>query len=61
MHMHAPTLAGDAAIELLVTKPGQYALSVDGTPLALKEAKPPRPATEASAQPVFALGRRFVG
>ena len=30
----------DAAIELLVTKPGQYGLSVDGTPLGLKEAKP---------------------
>jgi hypothetical protein len=29
-----------AAIELLVTKPGQYGLSVDGAPLALKEAKP---------------------
>jgi hypothetical protein len=29
-----------AAIELLVTKPGKYGLSVDGTPLALKEAKP---------------------
>src|ERR1700677_3253780 len=28
------------AIELLVTKPGKYGLSVDGTPLALKEAKP---------------------
>jgi hypothetical protein len=34
------TLAGDAAIELLVTKPGQYGLSIDGAPLALKEAKP---------------------
>ena len=34
------TLATDAAIELLVTKPGQYGLSVDGTPLVLKEAKP---------------------
>jgi hypothetical protein len=34
------TLAGDAAIELLVTKPGKYELSIDGTPLALKEAKP---------------------
>jgi hypothetical protein len=34
------TLAGDGAIELLVTKPGKYGLSVDGTPLALKEAKP---------------------
>jgi hypothetical protein len=34
------TPAGDAAIELLVTKPGQCGLSIDGTPLALKEAKP---------------------
>jgi hypothetical protein len=34
------TLAGDAALELLVTKPGKYGLSIDGTPLALKEAKP---------------------
>jgi hypothetical protein len=34
------TLAGDAAIELLVTKPGKYELSIDGTPLVLKEAKP---------------------
>jgi hypothetical protein len=34
------TLDGNAAIELLVTKPGQYGLSIDGTPLALKEAKP---------------------
>jgi hypothetical protein len=34
------TLSGDAAIELLVTKPGKYGLSVDGTPLVLKEAKP---------------------
>ena len=34
------TLAGDSAIELLVTKPGKYGLSIDGTPLALKEAKP---------------------
>ncbi len=34
------TLDGDTAIELLVTKPGSYGLSVDGTPLALKEAKP---------------------
>jgi hypothetical protein len=30
----------DAALELLVTKPGKYDLSLDGTPLALKEAKP---------------------
>jgi hypothetical protein len=34
------TLGGDAAIELLVTKPGKHGLSVDGTPLVLKEAKP---------------------
>jgi hypothetical protein len=34
------TLATDAAIELLVTKPGKYGLSIDGSPLALKEAKP---------------------
>jgi hypothetical protein len=34
------TLAGDAAVELLVTKPGKYGLSIGGTPLALKEAKP---------------------
>jgi hypothetical protein len=34
------THPGDAAIELLVTKPGQYGLSIDGTPLGLKEAKP---------------------
>jgi hypothetical protein len=34
------TLATDAAIELLVTKPGTYGLSIDGSPLALKEAKP---------------------
>ena len=34
------TLGGDAAIELLVTKPGKYGLSIDGTPLAIKEAKP---------------------
>jgi len=34
------TLDGDAAIELLVTKPGQHGLSINGTPLALKEAKP---------------------
>jgi hypothetical protein len=32
--------ASGAAIELLVTKPGKYGLSIDGTPLALKEAKP---------------------
>ena len=34
------TLGGDAATELLVTKPGKYGLSIDGTPLVLKEAKP---------------------
>jgi len=34
------TLDGDPAIELLVTKPGKYGLSIDGTPLAIKEAKP---------------------
>lgn len=34
------TVSGDAAIELLVTKPGKYGLSIDGTPLAIKEAKP---------------------
>ena len=34
------TPATGAAIELLVTKPGKYGLSIDGTPLALKEAKP---------------------
>ena len=34
------TLSGVAALELLVTKPGKYGLSVDGTPLVLKEAKP---------------------
>ena len=33
-------LAAGAAIELLVTKPGKNGLSIDGTPLALKEAKP---------------------
>jgi len=33
-------LDGNAAIELLVTKPGPYGLSVDGTPLAVKQAKP---------------------
>ena len=32
--------ARDAAIELLVTKPGKYGLSIDGMPLGLKEAKP---------------------
>jgi hypothetical protein len=34
------TLGGSDALELLVTKPGQYGLSIDGTPLVLKEAKP---------------------
>ena len=33
-------LANATILELLVTKPGTYGLSVDGTPLALKEAKP---------------------
>jgi hypothetical protein len=32
--------AGDGAVELLVTKPGKYGLSIDGAPLVLKEAKP---------------------
>jgi hypothetical protein len=34
------TLGGDPAIELLVTKPGKYSLSIDGAPLVPKEAKP---------------------
>jgi hypothetical protein len=34
------TADGDSAIELLVTKPGMYGLSIDGAPLVLKEAKP---------------------
>jgi hypothetical protein len=34
------TLNGEASTELLVTKPGKYGLSIDGTPLVLKEAKP---------------------
>jgi hypothetical protein len=34
------TLGVDTAIELLVTKPGKYGLSIGGTPLVLKEAKP---------------------
>jgi hypothetical protein len=34
------TLSGDAALELLVTKPGKYGLSIDGAALVLKEAKP---------------------
>ena len=34
------TLGGNDALELLVTKPGKYGLSIDGTPLVLKEAKP---------------------
>jgi hypothetical protein len=34
------TVNGDAALELLVTKPGAHDLGVDGTPLVLKEAKP---------------------
>ena len=34
------TLGGDAAVELLVTKPGKYGLSINEAPLVLKEAKP---------------------
>jgi hypothetical protein len=34
------TAAGDAGLELLVTKPGGWCLTVDGVPVALKEAKP---------------------
>jgi hypothetical protein len=34
------TTGGDAAIELLITKPGTHGLSVDGEPLVLKEARP---------------------
>jgi hypothetical protein len=34
------TVEGDAAIELLVTKPGSNGLTVDGVPVVLKEAKP---------------------
>jgi hypothetical protein len=34
------TLDADTPIELLVTKPGKYPLSINNTPLALKEAKP---------------------
>jgi hypothetical protein len=34
------TVAGDASLELLVTKPGSWCLTVDGVPATLKEAKP---------------------
>jgi hypothetical protein len=34
------TAAEDAGLELLVTKPGSWCLSVDGVPVVLKEAKP---------------------
>jgi hypothetical protein len=34
------TAAGDAGLELLVTKPGSWCLTVDGVPVTLKEAKP---------------------
>ena len=34
------TVAGDAGLELLVTKPGDWGLTVDGAPVVLKEAKP---------------------
>jgi hypothetical protein len=34
------TAAGDAGLELLVTKPGTWSLTVDGVPVVLKEAKP---------------------
>jgi hypothetical protein len=34
------TAAGDVGLELLVTKPGSWCLTVDGIPVALKEAKP---------------------
>jgi hypothetical protein len=34
------TAADDADLELLVTKPGVWCLTVDGVPVALKEAKP---------------------
>ena len=32
--------AEDAGLELLVTKPGSWCLTVDGVPVVLKEAKP---------------------
>jgi hypothetical protein len=34
------TAAGEAGLELLVTKPGGWCLTVDGVPVTLKEAKP---------------------
>jgi hypothetical protein len=34
------TAAEDAGLELLVTKPGSWCLTVDGVPVVLKEAKP---------------------
>jgi len=34
------TAAGDAGLELLVTKPGSWCVTVDGVPVVLKEAKP---------------------
>jgi hypothetical protein len=34
------TAAEDAALELLVTKPGSWCLTVDGVPVVPKEAKP---------------------
>jgi hypothetical protein len=34
------TAAEDAGLELLVTKPGNWSLTVDGVPVVLKEAKP---------------------
>jgi hypothetical protein len=34
------TAAGEAGLELLVTKPGTWCLTVDGAPVVLKEAKP---------------------
>jgi hypothetical protein len=34
------TAGDDSGLELLVTKPGTWRLTVDGRPVALKEAKP---------------------
>jgi hypothetical protein len=34
------TLPDDSPLEILVTKPGDGSLAVDGTPLVLKEARP---------------------
>jgi hypothetical protein len=34
------TAGQDSGLELLVTKPGTWSLTVDGEPLVLKEAKP---------------------